>query len=146
MGQIRFVLVQGAPLVTLIIKFNELQILLGVAPNVQNGRKLCVKQCLPTNMFRMKDATHLQCQGVNITFIPQGHTYIYELLVHESTINNLPCTYFVTIGVYPNFICPNLVSNVVSFGHSYFLSFKHLYYIYNVRLNLVETFGHTNHR
>jgi hypothetical protein len=84
----------------------------------------------------------LNAKVVNITFIPQGHTYIYELLVHESTINNLPCTYFVTIGVaqilfVQNFVCQYLVSNVVSFGHGYFLSFKHMYYIYNVRLNLV---------
>jgi hypothetical protein len=145
LGQIRFALVQGAPLVTLITKFNDLQILLGVVPNIQNGCKLCVKQCLPTNMFRMKDVTTLDAKVVNINFTPQGHIYIYELLVHESIVNNLSCTYFVIIGVYPNFICLDLVSNVVSFGHSYFLSFKHMYYIYNVHLNLVETLEHTNH-
>lgn len=89
MGRIRFALVQGAPLVTLIAKFNELQILLGVVPSIQNGRKLCVKQCLPTNMFKMKDASTLDAKVVNINFTPQGHTYIYQLLVHESTINNL---------------------------------------------------------
>jgi hypothetical protein len=43
LGRIRFALVQGAPLVTLITKFNDLQILLGVVPNIQNGRKFCVK-------------------------------------------------------------------------------------------------------
>jgi hypothetical protein len=96
-------------------------------------------------MFRMKDATTLDAKVVNIIFTSQGYTYIYELLVHESTVNNLPCTYFVTIGVYPNFICLDLVSNVVTFGHSYFLSFKHMYYIYNVHLNLVEMLGRTNH-
>jgi hypothetical protein len=145
LGQIRFVHVQGAPLMTLITKFNELQILLRAAPSVQNGCKLCVEQCLPMNMFRMKDTTILDAKVVNITFTPQGHTYIYELLVHESIVNNLPCTYFVTISVYPNFMCMDLVSNVVNFGHSYFLSFKHMYYIYNVCFNLVETFGLTNH-
>jgi hypothetical protein len=99
LGQIRFVHVQGAPLMTLITKFNELQILLRAAPSVQNGCKLCVEQCLPMNMFRMKDTTILDAKVVNITFTPQGHTYIYELSIHESTITNLPCTYFVTIGV-----------------------------------------------
>ncbi len=63
--------------------------------------------------------------------------YIYELLVHVSIFNNLPCTYFVTISVFPNCICLDFVSNATSFRHSYFLSYKHMYYIYNVCLNLV---------
>lgn len=48
------------------------------------------------NMSRMKDVVTLDAEIVNITFTPQGHTYICELLVHESIVNNLPCTYFVT--------------------------------------------------
>jgi hypothetical protein len=43
------------------------------------------------NMARMKDVTTLDAKVVNISFTPQEHIYIYELLVHESTINNLPC-------------------------------------------------------
>jgi hypothetical protein len=50
-------------------------------------------------MARMNDACTLDANVVNIIFGPQGHIYIYELSIHESTITNLPCTYFVTIGV-----------------------------------------------
>jgi hypothetical protein len=85
----------------------------------------------------MKDVATLDAKVVNITFTTQGHTYIYELLVHESTINNLPCTYSITIGVFPNCTCLDFVSNVAGFKHSYFLSCKHMYYIYNMCLNLV---------
>jgi len=85
----------------------------------------------------MKDVATLDAKVVNITFTTQGHTYIYELLVHESTINNLPCTYSITIGVFPNCTCLDFVSNVASFKHSYFLSCKHMYYIYNMCLHLV---------
>jgi hypothetical protein len=113
LGQKRFVLVQGSPLVTLTTEFNELCILQRVSPNVQNGFKICVRQCLPMKMSRMKDAVILDGKVVNITFTPQGHTYIYELLVHESIVNNLPCTYFVTIGVYPSCTCPYFVSNAL---------------------------------
>jgi hypothetical protein len=111
-------------------------ILLGTTPSVRNGHKICVRQCLPTNISRMKDIATLDAKVVNITFT-QGHTYIYELLVQESTINNLPCTYFVTIGVFPSCTCLDFVSNATSSRHSYFLSCKHMYYIYNVHLNLV---------
>jgi hypothetical protein len=85
----------------------------------------------------MKDVATLDAKVVNKTFTPQGHTYIYELLVHESIVNNLPCTYFVTIDVFPSCTCLNFVFNVTSSKHSYFLSCKHMYYIYNVRLNFV---------
>jgi hypothetical protein len=111
LGQTRFVLVQGAPLVTLTTKFNELCILPRVSPNVQNGHKICVRQRLLMKMSRMKDLVTLDGKVFNITFTPQGHTYIYEILVHESIFNNLPCTYFVTIGVYPSCTCPYFVSN-----------------------------------
>jgi hypothetical protein len=42
----------------------------------------------------------LDAKVINITFTFQGYIYIYELLIHESTINNLPCTYFVISGVF----------------------------------------------
>jgi hypothetical protein len=71
-------------------------ILLKIAHNVRNGHKIHVNQCLLVNMSRMKDVASLDAKVVNITFTTQGHTYIYELLVHESTVNNLPHTYFVT--------------------------------------------------
>jgi hypothetical protein len=67
-----------------------------IAPNIRNGHKIHVIQCLLVNMFMMKDVATLDAKVVNITFTPQGHTYICELLVHESIVNNLPCTYFVT--------------------------------------------------
>jgi len=67
-----------------------------IAPNVRNGHKIHVIQCLLINMFTMKDVATLDAKVVNITFTPQGHTYICELLVHESIVNNLPHTYFVT--------------------------------------------------
>jgi hypothetical protein len=86
----------------------------------------------------MKNATTFDAKVVNITFTPQRHTYIYELLVHELIVNNLPCTYFVSIDVFPSCICSYFVSNVASYRHSYFLSHKHMYYIYNVHLNLVR--------
>jgi hypothetical protein len=89
-------------------------------------------------MSKLKHVATLDAKVVNITFTPQGHTYIYELLVHESTVNNLPCTYFVTIGVFPSCICLDFFSNVASSKHSFFLSCKHMYYIYNVLLNLVK--------
>jgi hypothetical protein len=103
----------------------------------KNGHKICVKQCLLTNMSRIKNVATLYAKVVNITLTPQGHTYIYELLVHKSIVNNLPCTYFVTIGVLPSCTCLDFVSNVASSKHSYFLSCKHMYYIYNMHLNLV---------
>lgn len=59
-----------------------------------------MKQCLPTNMAWMKDVVCLDVKVVNITFIPQGYTYIYEWLVHESTITNMLYTYFFTILMY----------------------------------------------
>jgi hypothetical protein len=74
-------------------------ILSRIAPNVRNGRKIHVKQRLLVNMSMMKDVANVDAMVVNITFTPQGHTYIYELLVHESTSNNLPRTYFVTKSV-----------------------------------------------
>jgi len=134
LGQINFILVHGAPFVTPTIEFNELRIILGVALSMKNGCKICMRQCLPMNMAMMKDATTLDAKVVNISFTPKGHIYIYELLVHESNVSNLPCTYFVTIGVFPSCICPNFVSNAASSKHSYFLSYKHMYYIYNVKL------------
>jgi hypothetical protein len=95
-------------------------------------------------MFRLKDVATLNVKVVNITFTPQRHTYIYSLLVHESIVNNLPCTYFVTIGVFPSCTCLDFVSNAPSFKHSYFVSYKHMYYIYkhmyyiyNVHMSLV---------
>ncbi len=138
MGQIGFVLVHGALHATPTIGFNELCILLGVAPNVKNGCKIRVRECLLANMSRMKDVATLDGKVVNIIFTPQGHTYIYELLVHESTVNNLPCTYFVIIDIFPSCPCSNFVSNATSSRHSYFLSCKHMYYIYNACLNLVR--------
>jgi hypothetical protein len=137
LGQVGFVFVHGTPHVTPTIEFNELHILLGTTPSVRNGRKICVKQCLPTNISRMKDVATLDAKVVNITFTPKGYTYIYELLVQESTINNLPCTCFVTIGVFPSYTCLDFVSNATSSRHSYFLSCKHMYYIYDMHLNLV---------
>jgi hypothetical protein len=89
------------------------------------------------NMARMKDATTLDAKVLNINFTSKGHIYIYEFLVHESSVSNLPCTYFVTIGVFPSCICPNFVSNATSSRHSYFFSYKHMYHIYNVCLKLV---------
>jgi hypothetical protein len=136
-GQTSFILVHGAPFVTPTTEFNELCIILGVAPNMKNGHKIRMRQCLPMIIARMKDATTLDAKVVNISFTPQGHIYIYELLVHESIVNNLPCTYFVTIGVFPSCICPDFVSIVASYRHNYFLSYKHMYYIYNVCLKLV---------
>jgi hypothetical protein len=82
------------------------------------------------------DPWSLWCKVVNIIFTPQKHTYIYELLVHESILT-LPCTHFVIVGVYPSCTCPNFLSNATSFRHSYFLSCKHMHYICNVHLNLV---------
>jgi len=76
------------------------------------------------NMSKIKDVATLDTKVVNITFTSQGRTCIYELLVHESTVNNLPCTYFVTIGVFPNCTHPYLISNATSFRHSYFLSLQ----------------------
>jgi hypothetical protein len=137
LGRVGFVFIHGTPHVTPTIEFNELCILLGTTPIVKNGHKICVRKCLPTNISRMKDVATLDAKVVNITFTPQGHTYIYELLVQQSTINNLPCTYFVTIGVFPSCTCLDFVSNATSSRHSYFLSYKHMYYIYNVHLNFV---------
>ncbi len=137
LGRTSFILVHGAPFVTPTIEFNELHIILGVAPSMKNGCKICTRQCLLMNMARMKNATTLDAKVVNISFTPKGHIYIYELLVHESIVSNLPCTYFVTIGVFPSCICPNFVSNAISSRHSYFLSYKHMYHIYNVCLKLV---------
>ncbi len=97
MGRIGFVLVHGTLHVTPTIECNELRILPRVAPSVRNGCKIRVRECLPANMSRMKDVVTLDAKVVNITFTPQGHTYIYELLVNDSIENNLPCTYFVTI-------------------------------------------------
>ncbi len=74
MGQASFVLIYGALLVTPTTEFNELHILIGVFPNDRNGCKICVTQCLPTNMFRMKDVVTLDAKVVNITFRPEGHT------------------------------------------------------------------------
>jgi hypothetical protein len=127
LSQASFVLIYGAPLVAPTIEFNELHILLGVFPNNRNGCKICVRQCLPTNMFRMKNATTLDAKVVNITFTPQRHTYIYDLLVHEFIVNNQPCTYFVSIDVFPRCTCSYLVSNVASCRHNYFLSHEHMY-------------------
>jgi len=137
LGRIGFVLVHGTLHVTPTIECNELRILPRVAPSVRNGFKIRVRECLPANMSRMKDVVTLDAKVVNITFTPQGHTYIYELLVNDSIENNLPCTYFVTIGVFPSCLCSYFVSNATSSRHSYFLSCKHMYYIYNVCLNLV---------
>jgi hypothetical protein len=74
LGQASFVLIYGALLVTPTTEFNELHILLGVFPNDRNGCKICVRQCLPTNMFRMKDVVALDAKAVNITFTPERHT------------------------------------------------------------------------
>jgi hypothetical protein len=86
----------------------------------------------------MKDVATSDAKVVSITFTPQGHTYIYELLVHESIVNNLPCTYFLTIGVFPSCICPDFISNVANSKNSYFLSCKHMYFINNLCLNLIR--------
>ncbi len=137
-GQASFVLIYGAPLVTPTIEFNELHILLGVSPHNRNGCKICVRQCLSMNMVRMKDVVTLDVKVVSITFISQGHTYIYELLVHELIVNNLSCTYFVSIDVFPSCPCSYFVSNVASYRHNYVHSPKHMYYIYNVHLNMVR--------
>jgi hypothetical protein len=118
LGQVGFVFIHGTPLVTPTIEFNELCILPRVALNIRNECKTHVKQCLLTNMSRMKDVATLDAKVVNITFTPQGHTYIYELLVHESTINNLRCTYFVTISVFLSCTCLDFVSNATSSRHS----------------------------
>jgi hypothetical protein len=107
-------------------------------PNNKNGCKNCVRQWLSTNMFRMKDVVTLDAKVVSITLISQGHTYIYELLVHELIVNNLPCTHFVSIDVFPSCTCSYFVFNVTSYRHSYFLSRKHMYYIYNLHLNLIR--------
>ncbi len=75
----------------------------------------------------------LDAKVITITFTFQGYIYIYKLWVHESTINNLPCTYFVISGVFPS--CPNnlnFVSIITSCRHSYYIIWKHMYYIYNV--------------
>jgi hypothetical protein len=45
-------------------------------------------------MAWMKDFVRLDVKVVDITFTPQGYTHIYELLVHKSTIANMPYTYF----------------------------------------------------
>jgi hypothetical protein len=76
-------------------------------------------------MSRMKDVATLDGKVVNITFTPQGYTYIYELLVHESIVKNLLCTYFVIVGVYPSCNCPYFVSNaqqVLNIVTSYLVS------------------------
>jgi len=91
LGQTSFIIVHGAPFVTPTTEFNELCIILGVAPNMKNGHKIRMRQCLPMNMARMKDATTLDAKVVNISFTLQENIYIYGMLVHESTINNLPC-------------------------------------------------------
>jgi hypothetical protein len=45
---------------------------------------------VPTNMSRMKDdATWMPRLSTSFSHL---HTYIYELLVSESTINSLMCT------------------------------------------------------
>jgi hypothetical protein len=82
-------------------------------------------------MAWMKDVVRLDVKVVNITFTPQGYTYIYELLGHKSTITNMSYTYFFTILMYyKNHICPNFVSNVASFRYtSHYLTYKHMYYI-----------------
>jgi hypothetical protein len=104
---------------------------------MKNGCKIHTRQCLPMNMARMKDVTTLDVKVVNISFTLKRHIYIYELLVHESIVSNLPCTYLVAIGVSPSCICLNFVSNAKSSRHNYFLSYKHMYHIYNVCLKLV---------
>ncbi len=86
-GQASFVLIYDAPLVTPTIEFNELHILLGVSPHNRIGCKICVRQCLSMNMFRMKDVVTLDAKVVSITFTSQEHTYIYELLIHELIVN-----------------------------------------------------------
>jgi hypothetical protein len=73
-GQASFVLIYGALLVTPTTEFNELHILIGVFPNHKNGCQICVRQCLPTNIFRMKDVVTLDAKVVNITFTSEGHT------------------------------------------------------------------------
>jgi len=109
---------------------------------MKNGHKICIKFAI--NMVRMKDVATLDAKVVNVTFT-HGHDYIYELLICESTINNLPFTCFVTIGVFPSCICPNFVSNATSFRHSFYLICKHMYYTFNVFLNLVMTIKHINY-
>jgi hypothetical protein len=44
---------------------------------MRNGRKICMKQCFPKSIIRMKDVTTLNAKVVNIAFTPQGHTYIW---------------------------------------------------------------------
>jgi hypothetical protein len=81
----------------------------------------------------------LWCKVVNITFTPQKHIYIYELLVHESIVNttmHLLCHGWCL----PKLYLSKFVSNATSFKHSYFLSYKHTYYVCNVHLNLVWDF------
>ncbi len=56
---------------------------------MKNGHKIRMRQCLPMNMVRMKNAITLDAKVVNISFTPQGHIYIYELLVHKSIVSNL---------------------------------------------------------
>ncbi len=104
--------------------------------SVRMGHKICMRQCFSTNMFTLKNVATLDVKLVNIPFTPQRHTYISSLLVLESIVK-LPCTYFVTIGVFPSCTCLDFVSNAPCFKHSYFLSYKHMYYIYNVHMNLV---------
>jgi hypothetical protein len=118
LGRIGFVFIHSTPLVTPTIDLNELCILSKVALNIRNECKTHVKQCLLTNMSKMKNVATLDAKVVNITFTPQGHTYIYELLVHESTINNIQCTYFVTISVFLSCTCLDFVSNATSSKHS----------------------------
>ncbi len=133
--QASFVLVHGAPLLTPIIQFN---ILPKVSPSVKIGHKICLGQCFSTNMFTPKDAATLGVKVVNMTFTLQRHTYIYSFLVHESIVKNLLCIYFVTIGVFPSCTCLDFVSNATSFKYSYFLSYNHMYYIYNVHMSLIR--------
>jgi len=75
----------------------------------------------------------LDAKVINITFTFQRYIYIYELLVHESIINNLPCTCFVISGVFPS-CTSNLdfVSIIASCRQSYYITCKHMYHMYNV--------------
>ncbi len=73
-GQASFVLIYGALRVTPTTEFNDLHILLGVFPNDRNGCKICVREWLPTNIFKMKDVVTLDATVVSITFTLEGHT------------------------------------------------------------------------
>jgi hypothetical protein len=76
LGWVGFVFIHGAPLVTPTIDFNELCILPRVALNNRNERKTHVKQCLLTNMSRMKDVATLDAK-VNQHHFHTSRTYIH---------------------------------------------------------------------